>query len=86
MFGLSHQIGRDDIRVGRLISQAQTVRRACEHVDAHPPEQNALGLGNELVSRAYEDVGCRLAEKTLCWKQLTGSSCNTFPRTKNIGS
>ncbi len=63
VLGLADEVPGDDVRVGGLVGEDQAVGRAGEHVDADATEQDALGLGDELVAGADQDVGLRQAEQ-----------------------
>ena len=56
MLGLTHQIPGDNLRIGLRIGNHHRFGRSGEHVDADPAEQDALGLGDELVAGADQDI------------------------------
>ena len=57
VLGLADEVGRDDRGVGRVVGDHRDLRGPGEDVDADLAEERALGLGDELVARADEDVG-----------------------------
>jgi hypothetical protein len=60
VLGLADQVACDDGGVGAVVGDDRHLGRSGEHVDADLAEQHALGLGDELVAGADDDVG-RLA-------------------------
>ena len=56
MLGLAQEVSGDDHRVGGLVCDDQDLGRAGDEVDAHLPEQPALGLDDVRVARAHEEV------------------------------
>ena len=60
MLGLAQQVGGAELAVGAdLVGDDQRLGRAGEQVDADAAEQLALGLGDEGVARADQDVDRR---------------------------
>jgi hypothetical protein len=51
------------VRVGRVVGEDQAVGGPRDHVDADAAEQDALGLGDELVAGADDDIGLGQTEK-----------------------
>ncbi len=60
VLGLADEIGRDDQRISAVVGDHGNLGGAGEDVDADLAEQHALGLGDEFVAGANDDVG-RLA-------------------------
>ena len=56
MLGLAEQVGGAHLGVGGLVGDDQDLGRAGQQVDADPPEELALGLGDIGVARADEHV------------------------------
>ena len=56
VFGLGQQVGRDHGGVGRVVGEDHQLRRAGEHVDAHPAGDQLLGRGDVTVARSDDDV------------------------------
>ena len=57
VFRLPNQIGRDDQRIGTVVGDNGNFGGAGKDIDANLAEQHALGLGDELVAGADDDVG-----------------------------
>lgn len=64
MFRLSDKVGGDDVGVGGVVGDDGNFGGAGEQVDADPPEQQALGLGDEAVARADQDIRRMAAEQS----------------------
>jgi hypothetical protein len=60
VLGLSHQVGRHQLRIGCLVGQHGDLRRTRQQVDADPSEELALGLGHEHVPRPDEPSAAQI--------------------------
>jgi hypothetical protein len=57
VLGLADEVCADELGVGAGIGDHHAVGGTCEHVDTDLPVEDALGLGDVLVSGADQNVG-----------------------------
>ena len=81
MFGLSKEVGGNQLRVGAFIGDHRHLRGPGEKVDADAAEELALGLGDERIARTDEHVDRRPMPSGNSPKAIAASAC-TPPRAK----